>query len=63
MGDTLNSFLSGDGVWPWLAGAVVVTAAGAAAHTWVRRSRPDSLALASGEGSLSSWSLEPISNG
>jgi hypothetical protein len=62
MGDTLTDLLGSEGAWPWLAGALVVTAAGAAAHSWVRRSRFDPLAPANGEGATTSWFLEPISN-
>jgi hypothetical protein len=63
MGRTLTDLLDSEGAWPWLVGAVVVTAAGAAAHSWVRRSRLDPLALANGGGSMSSWFLESISDG
>jgi hypothetical protein len=61
MGDTLAELLGSDGAWPWLAGAVVASAAGAVAHWWGRRSRYRALTLANGEGTLSSWFLESIS--
>jgi hypothetical protein len=61
VGDTLTDLLGSEGVWPWLVGALAVTAAGAAAHSWVRRSRFDPLALANGEGATTSWFLESIS--
>jgi hypothetical protein len=60
MGDTLAELLGNEGAWPWVAGAVAVTVAGAAAHSWVRRSRVIPLALADGEGQISSWFLESI---
>jgi hypothetical protein len=63
MGDTLVELLGNEGAWPWVAGAVVVTVAGAAAHSWVRRYRVDPLALANGEGPISPWFLESISDG
>jgi hypothetical protein len=63
MGDSLAELLGSDGSWPWLAGAVAASAAGAMAHWWGRRSRYRPLALVDGEGTLSSWFLESISRG
>jgi hypothetical protein len=61
MGDTLSELLGSDGAWPWLAGAVVASAAGAMAHWWGQRSRYRPFAMVNGEGTLSSWFLESIS--
>jgi hypothetical protein len=63
MGDSLAELLTSDGAWPWLAGAVVASAAGAMAHWWGRRSRYRPLTLVDGEGMLSSWFLDSISRG
>jgi hypothetical protein len=63
MGDSLAELLRSDGAWPWLAGAVVASAAGAMAYWWGRRSRYRPLTLVHGEGMLSSWFLESISRG
>lgn len=63
MGDALSDLLATEGAWPWLAGTAIVAAASSTAHAWVRRSRPDPLALSDGDGSMSSWFLEPISDG
>jgi hypothetical protein len=62
MGDTLVELLGNEGAWPWVAGAVAVTVAGAAAHSWVRRSRVVPLTLVDGEGPIASWFLESNSD-
>jgi hypothetical protein len=61
MGETLGDLLGADGAMPWLAGAVIASAAGAAAHWWGRRARYRPLTVVNGEGTISSWFLESIS--
>jgi hypothetical protein len=58
LGDALADLLRSDGAWPWLAGTVVASAAGAVAHRWARRPRSEPVTLVDGEGTISSWFLE-----
>ncbi len=62
-GNTLADLLRSDGAWPWLAGAVAASAAGAVAYRWARRPRSEPVALVDGEGTISSWFLESTSKG
>jgi hypothetical protein len=62
VGERLSELLASEGVWPWLAGTVIVAAAGAVAQSWVRRSRFDPLARAGGERSMSTWFLDSLSD-
>ena len=63
LGNTLADLLGSDGAWPWLAGAVAASAAGAVAYRWARRPRSEPIALVDGEGTISSWFLESTSKG
>jgi len=60
MGETLEDLRASDGVWPWLAGAVVASTAGAMACHWQQRTRYRSLSLSTGEGAGYPWFPEPI---
>jgi hypothetical protein len=61
LGNTLADLLRSDGAWPWLAGAVAASAAGAVAYRWARRPRSEPVALVDGEGTISPWFLESTS--
>ena len=63
MGDTVGDLLSSDGAWPWLAGAVVATTAGVMAHWWRKKTRHESIGLAGGEGTISSWLFDSSARG
>jgi hypothetical protein len=63
IGENLADLLGSEGVWPWVAGTLAVTAAGALLRRWERRSRFHPMAIATGEGPPSSWFLEPIREG
>ena len=61
MGETLADLLDSDGAWPWLMAGVVATTAGTVAFLRSRKDRFDPLALATGDGTTSSWFLETLS--
>ena len=63
LGNTLADLLRSDGAWPWLAGAVAASAAGAVAYQRARKHQSEPIALVDGEGTISSWFLESTSNG
>jgi hypothetical protein len=60
MGETLEDLLASDGLWPWLAGTAVVSAAGALTCFWRQKSRYGAPALSNGDGAGSSWFPDPI---
>lgn len=60
MGDSLAEILASDGAWPWLAGAVVGSAAGAVAGFWGRKNRLEPFSPAIGDGMPSPWFPEPL---
>jgi hypothetical protein len=62
-GNTLADLLRGDGAWPWLAGAVAASAAGALAYQRARKHQSEPIALVDDEGTISSWFLDSTSNG
>jgi hypothetical protein len=63
LGNSLTDLLRSDGVWPWLAGAVAASAAGAVAYQRARKHRSEPVALVDDEGMISSWFIESVSRG
>jgi hypothetical protein len=61
--EALADLLRSDGPWPWLAGAVVASAAGVVAHRRARRPRSEPITLVDDEGTISPWLLELTSKG
>jgi hypothetical protein len=62
LGNTLADLLRSDGMWPWLAGAVAASAAGAVAYQRARKHQSEPIALVDSEGRISSWFLESTLN-
>jgi hypothetical protein len=62
MGETLEDLLASDGLWPWLAGAVITSTAGALACFWQQKTRYRPFSLSNGDGAGSGWFPDPIAN-